>query len=80
MNSLIVISDGSVVVTFIRISVAAVPKGESAPGIELDRHVEIGDGSVVVAFVRIDDASVPKGVSARGSSWIATVKSAMARS
>jgi hypothetical protein len=35
-NRLVVISDGSVVVAFVRISIAPVPKGETAFGIEPD--------------------------------------------
>ena len=38
-------------VAFVRISIAPVPKGETAFGIEPDRLVKIGDGPVIVAGV-----------------------------
>ena len=65
-NRLVVISDGSFVVTFIHVSVTPVLEGEGAFGIEPNCRVKIGDGSIIVAFVCIYDASVPKGVGALG--------------
>ena len=53
-------------VAFVRISVAPVPKGDGAFGIESDRLVKIGDGPVIIALVRINLASVPKGVCTLG--------------
>ena len=42
---LVVISDGSVVVPFVRITIAPAPKGETQHfGIEPDRLVKIGEG------------------------------------
>ena len=63
-NRLVVISDGSVVVAFVSISIAPAPKGETAFGIEPDRLGKIGDGLVIVAFVRISDAPGPQGETA----------------
>jgi hypothetical protein len=65
-NHLVVISDGSIVVAFIQVSVTPIPVRESAFGIESDRLVKIGNGSFVITFVRIDDPSVPKGMSILG--------------
>src|SRR6516164_1200807 len=65
-NHLVVISDGSIVVTFIHESVTPIPVRESAFGIESDCLAKIGDSFFIIAFVRIDDASVPKGMSILG--------------
>src|SRR5689334_3989819 len=65
-NRLTVISDGSIVVAFIHISVTPVLEGEGAFGIESNCRVKIGNGSLIIAFVCIYDASVPKGVRALG--------------
>jgi hypothetical protein len=65
-DCLVVISEGMVVVAFVRKSITPIPKGEGALRIEPDRLVKISNGSIIVASVRIEDASVPKGVSTLG--------------
>jgi hypothetical protein len=63
-DRLVEIGNGSVVVTFTRITGAPIVKGGSAIRIESNRLVEIGNGSVVVAFVRITDTPLVEGGSA----------------